>query len=126
MLLVQFCFANSVDFYLFSLAFLFPITPILWECYLAAWVFIVSCLLKDFAATSRNLEQICCHCQTHAKKAPFQAKAYKRKVEYEKEAYNKKLADGPGPVDEESDKSRSEVNDDEDDDEFSGEEKDDE
>ncbi|XP_051114756.1 HMG1/2-like protein [Andrographis paniculata] len=51
-------------------------------------------------------------------KAPYIAKADKRKSEYEKnlQAYNKKLADGPGD-EEESDKSRSEVNDDEEDDE---------
>ncbi|KAL7090649.1 hypothetical protein ABFS83_12G052300 [Erythranthe nasuta] len=53
---------------------------------------------------------------TEAEKAPYIAKAEKRKGEYEKtlQAYNKKLSDGP--TEEESDKSRSEVNDDEDDD----------
>ncbi|CDP01791.1 unnamed protein product [Coffea canephora] len=63
-----------------------------------------------------------------AEKAPYIAKADKRKVEYEKnlQAYNKRLADGPGAEEEESDKSRSEVNDDEEDDEEgSGEEEDD-
>ncbi|PIN23402.1 HMG box-containing protein [Handroanthus impetiginosus] len=61
---------------------------------------------------------------TDAEKAPYVAKAEKRKVEYEKnlQAYNKKLSDGAG-AEEESDKSRSEVNDDEDDEEEgSGEE----
>ncbi|XP_057809371.1 HMG1/2-like protein isoform X2 [Salvia miltiorrhiza] len=55
---------------------------------------------------------------SEAEKAPFVAKAEKRKVDYEKtlQAYNKKLSDGPG-ADDESDKSKSEVNDDEDDDE---------
>ncbi|KAL3525174.1 hypothetical protein ACH5RR_013546 [Cinchona calisaya] len=63
-----------------------------------------------------------------AEKAPFIAKAEKRKTEYEKnlQAYNKRLADGTGAEEEESDKSRSEVNDDEEDDEEgSGEEDDD-
>ncbi|KAK6138820.1 hypothetical protein DH2020_027437 [Rehmannia glutinosa] len=48
-----------------------------------------------------------------AEKAPFVAKAEKRKEEYERkmEAYNRKLAGGG---DDESDKSKSEVNDDED------------
>ncbi|KAH6807986.1 high mobility group B3 [Perilla frutescens var. frutescens] len=52
---------------------------------------------------------------SEAEKAPFVAKAEKRKVEYEKtlQAYNKKLSDGAG-ADDESDKSKSEVNDDED------------
>ncbi|KAK4430365.1 HMG1/2-like protein [Sesamum alatum] len=61
---------------------------------------------------------------SEAEKAPYVAKAEKRKVEYEKnlQAYNKKMSDGAG-AEEESDKSRSEVNDDEDDDEDgSGEE----
>ncbi|CAI9777684.1 unnamed protein product [Fraxinus pennsylvanica] len=60
-----------------------------------------------------------------AEKAPYVAKAEKRKVDYEKEvrAYNKKLAEGP--AEEESEKSNSEVND-EDDEEGSGEEDDDE
>ncbi|KAL2538098.1 HMG1/2-like protein [Forsythia ovata] len=58
-------------------------------------------------------------------KAPFVAKAEKRKEEYERkmEDYNKKLA---GDADDESDKSKSEVNDDEEDNEGSGEEEDDE
>ncbi|XP_068323414.1 high mobility group B protein 3-like [Pyrus communis] len=64
-----------------------------------------------------------------AEKAPYQAKADKRKVEYNKniQAYNKQLADGPNEADEEeSDKSKSEVNDDDDEDEDeSGEEEDD-
>ena len=63
-----------------------------------------------------------------AEKAPYIAKADKRKVEYEKtlQAYNKRIAEGAGPEEEESDKSRSEVNDDEDDDEEgSAEEEDD-
>ncbi|KAK4434114.1 HMG1/2-like protein [Sesamum alatum] len=56
-------------------------------------------------------------------KAPFVAKAEKRKEEYERkmEAYNRKLAGGG---DDESDKSKSEVNDDEDE-EVSGEEEED-
>ncbi|KAL3845891.1 hypothetical protein ACJIZ3_003294 [Penstemon smallii] len=55
-------------------------------------------------------------------KAPYVAKAEKRKEEYEHkmDAYNKKLA---GEADDESDKSKSEINDeDEDDDDGSGEE----
>ncbi|KAL2512758.1 High mobility group B protein 3 [Abeliophyllum distichum] len=58
-------------------------------------------------------------------KAPFVAKAEKRKEEYERkmEDYNKKLAGG---ADDESDKSKSEVNDEEEDDEGSGKEEDDE
>ncbi|KAF9607949.1 hypothetical protein IFM89_003869 [Coptis chinensis] len=63
-------------------------------------------------------------------KAPFHAKAEKRKTEYNKnlQAYNKKLAEGNDAEDEEeSDKSKSEVNDeDEDDEEGSDEEDDDE
>ncbi|CAA0842015.1 High mobility group B protein 3 [Striga hermonthica] len=57
-------------------------------------------------------------------KAPFVAKAMKKKEEYERkmEAYNKKLAGGSG--DDESDKSKSEVHD-ENDDEGSGEEEED-
>ncbi|KAI3465451.1 hypothetical protein Pfo_022114 [Paulownia fortunei] len=56
-------------------------------------------------------------------KAPFVAKAGKRKEEYERkmEAYNRKLA---GDGDDESDKSKSEVNDEEDE-EGSGEEEED-
>ncbi|GFP92590.1 high mobility group b protein 3 [Phtheirospermum japonicum] len=52
-----------------------------------------------------------------AEKAPYIAKADKRKAEYEKTllAYNKKISDGAG-AEEESDKSGLEVNDDEDDD----------
>ena len=64
-----------------------------------------------------------------AEKAPYQAKAEKRKVEYNKnmDVYNKKQADGDnGAEEEESDKSKSEVNDeDEDDDESAGEDEDD-
>ncbi|CAA2966930.1 Hypothetical predicted protein [Olea europaea subsp. europaea] len=50
-----------------------------------------------------------------AEKAPYVAKAEKRKADYEKDlrAYNKKMAEGP--AEEESEKSNSEVNDDEDD-----------
>ncbi|XP_052191418.1 high mobility group B protein 3-like [Diospyros lotus] len=57
-----------------------------------------------------------------AEKAPFAAKAEKRKTEYNKQiaAYNKRMAEGPADEDE-SDKSRSEVND-EDEEEGSGEE----
>ncbi|KAI5590233.1 hypothetical protein BDE02_05G215700 [Populus trichocarpa] len=60
---------------------------------------------------------------SEAEKAPFVAKADKRKVEYEKKmkAYNKEQAEGP-KEEEESEKSMSEVNDDdEDDEEGSGE-----
>ncbi|KAK2966842.1 hypothetical protein RJ640_027801 [Escallonia rubra] len=63
-----------------------------------------------------------------AEKAPFVAKAEKRKVEYEKtlQAYNKKVAEGNDAADEEeSDKSRSEVHDDDEDEDESGEEDDD-
>ncbi|PIA46732.1 hypothetical protein AQUCO_01500344v1 [Aquilegia coerulea] len=63
-----------------------------------------------------------------AEKAPFVAKAEKRKVEYNKvlQAYNKKLAEGNDEEDEEeSDKSKSEIND-EDDSEGSEEEDDEE
>ncbi|CAN4078593.1 unnamed protein product [Withania somnifera] len=58
-------------------------------------------------------------------KAPYQAKAEKRKANYQKsmDAYNKKLA--AGDADEESDKSRSEVHDDDEDDDGSEEEDDD-
>ncbi|KAJ9165849.1 hypothetical protein P3X46_020673 [Hevea brasiliensis] len=65
---------------------------------------------------------------SEAEKAPYVAKAEKRKVEYEKKlkAYNKGQAEGP-KEEEESEKSMSEVNDDEDDEEEgSGEEDDDE
>ncbi|CAN8304616.1 unnamed protein product [Cochlearia groenlandica] len=52
-----------------------------------------------------------------SEKAPYVAKADLRKVEYEKnmKVYNKKLEEGPNE-DEESDKSVSEINDNEDDD----------
>ncbi|GMQ10853.1 hypothetical protein CsSME_00053695 [Camellia sinensis var. sinensis] len=52
-----------------------------------------------------------------AEKAPYVAKAEKRKTEYNKtlEAYNKKMAEGPAD-EEESDKLRSEVNDEDDED----------
>ncbi|KAI3824240.1 hypothetical protein L1987_05690 [Smallanthus sonchifolius] len=57
---------------------------------------------------------------TAAEKAPYVAKAEKRKSEYDKtlQAYNKKLADGKKDEEdeEESDKSKSEVHDDEEDD----------
>ncbi|KAH8511010.1 hypothetical protein H0E87_008520 [Populus deltoides] len=58
-------------------------------------------------------------------KAPFAAKAEKRKFEYNKDmaAYNKRLAGGN---DDESDKSKSEVNDEDEEDESDGEEEDDE
>ncbi|KAM6540471.1 hypothetical protein CsatB_004918 [Cannabis sativa] len=65
---------------------------------------------------------------TEAEKAPFVARAEKRKVEYNKNmvAYNKKLADGDtGADEEESDKSKSEVNDDEDEEDESGDDDDD-
>ncbi|XP_020248415.1 HMG1/2-like protein [Asparagus officinalis] len=66
-----------------------------------------------------------------AEKAPYEAKAAKRKADYNKTmvAYNKNLSDGGGKKaveeeeEEESDKSKSEVHDD-DDDEESGEEED--
>ena len=64
---------------------------------------------------------------SEAEKAPYVAKAEKRKTEYNKnmEAYNRREAEGPAE-EEESDKSRSEVNDeDEDDDDEEGEEEDD-
>ncbi|CAH1413726.1 HMG1/2-like protein [Lactuca sativa] len=66
-----------------------------------------------------------------AEKAPFAAKAEKRKAEYEKtlQAYNKKLAEGKDAEeeeDEESDKSKSEVHDDEEDDDDSADDDDDE
>jgi len=63
---------------------------------------------------------------SEADKAPYVAKAEKRKTEYNKtmQAYNKKLAEGGNGADEESDKSKSEVNDEDEEDE-SGEEEDD-
>ncbi|KAI4327838.1 hypothetical protein L6164_020256 [Bauhinia variegata] len=64
-----------------------------------------------------------------AEKAPFIAKADKKKQEYEKtmQAYNKKLDGGKNPSEEEeSDKSKSEVNDEDGDDESGEEEEDDE
>ncbi|CAI9296326.1 unnamed protein product [Lactuca saligna] len=62
-----------------------------------------------------------------SEKAPFQAKADKRKKEYEKnlDTYNKKLAGGGNDDDEDSDKSKSEVNDEADEDESDDEEDDD-
>ncbi|KAK7311023.1 hypothetical protein RJT34_08875 [Clitoria ternatea] len=63
-----------------------------------------------------------------ADKAPYVAKAEKRKAEYEKSmrAYNKKQAEGPtGGDEEESEKSVSEVNDEDDDEDGSDEEEDD-
>lgn len=65
---------------------------------------------------------------TEAEKAPYVAKAEKRKTEYNKnmQAYNKKLAEGDtGADEEESDKSKSEVNDEDEDDDESAEEEDD-
>ncbi|KAL2499184.1 High mobility group B protein 3 [Abeliophyllum distichum] len=64
---------------------------------------------------------------TDAEKAPYVAKAEKRKVEYEKtlQDYNKKMSEGAAAEEEESDKSRSEVNDEDDDEDGSGEEDDD-
>ena len=66
---------------------------------------------------------------SEAEKAPYVAKAEKRKAEYEKnlKAYNKRQAEGANAADEEaSDKSVSEVNDeDEGDEDGSGEEDDD-
>ncbi|KAM7258121.1 hypothetical protein ACFE04_013862 [Oxalis oulophora] len=64
-----------------------------------------------------------------AEKAPYVAKADKRKIDYEKnmKAYNKKQAEGPKEEEEEeevSDKSVSEVNDEDDDDEDDEEEDD--
>ncbi|XP_045806325.1 HMG1/2-like protein [Trifolium pratense] len=59
-----------------------------------------------------------------ADKAPYAAKAEKRKAEYEKvlRAYNKKQAEGPAAADEEeeSEKSESEVHDENDDDDEEG------
>ncbi|OAY60993.1 HMG1/2-like protein [Manihot esculenta] len=54
---------------------------------------------------------------SEAEKAPYVAKAEKRKNEYNKNmaAYNKRMAGG-GNADEESDKSKSEVNDEEEED----------
>ena len=66
---------------------------------------------------------------SEADKAPYVAKAEKRKADYEKELknYNKRQAEGPKAEDEEeSEKSMSEVNDDDDDEEGSGEADDDE
>ncbi len=67
---------------------------------------------------------------SEAEKAPYVAKAEKRKVEYEKnmKAYNKKQAEGTKDAEEEdeSEKSLSEVNDQDDDDDGSEEEDDDE
>lgn len=65
---------------------------------------------------------------SEAEKAPYVAKAEKRKADYDKTmiAYNKKLAEGKNDDEEESDKSRSEVHDDDEDDEDeSGEDDDD-
>ncbi|GMN28708.1 hypothetical protein TIFTF001_002161 [Ficus carica] len=63
-----------------------------------------------------------------AEKAPFVARAEKRKSEYNKNmlAYNKRLAEGGNGADEEeSDKSKSEVNDDDEDEDESGDDDDD-
>ncbi|KAF5453810.1 hypothetical protein F2P56_023529 [Juglans regia] len=64
---------------------------------------------------------------SESEKAPFVAKAEKRKAEYNKnmQAYNKKLAGGNGADEEESDKSKSEVNDEEEEDESGEEEEED-
>ncbi|KAF6154365.1 hypothetical protein GIB67_026821 [Kingdonia uniflora] len=67
-----------------------------------------------------------------AEKAPYQAKAEKRKVDYNKllQAYNKKQTEGPTNAaeeeEDESDKSKSEVNDEDDEEDESDEEEDDE
>ncbi|KAF8405549.1 hypothetical protein HHK36_010456 [Tetracentron sinense] len=67
---------------------------------------------------------------SEAEKAPYVAKAEKRKTEYNKvmQAYNKKQAEGSNAADdeEESDKSKSEVNDEDDEEDESGEEDDEE
>ncbi|XP_073278031.1 HMG1/2-like protein [Primulina huaijiensis] len=65
---------------------------------------------------------------SEAEKAPFVAKAEKRKAEYEKtlQAYNKRMNEGAGTEEEESDKSRSEVNDENDDEDGSDADDDDE
>ncbi|KAG6701790.1 hypothetical protein I3843_07G002800 [Carya illinoinensis] len=65
---------------------------------------------------------------SESEKAPFVAKAEKRKTEYNKnmQAYNKKLAGGDGADEEESDKSKSEVNDEEEGDESGEDEEEDE
>ncbi|XP_024990937.1 high mobility group B protein 3-like [Cynara cardunculus var. scolymus] len=62
-----------------------------------------------------------------SEKAPYVAKADKRKKEYEKNmaSYNKKLSAGDKEEDDESDKSKSEVNDEEDEEESEDEEEDD-
>ncbi|KAK7822903.1 hmg1/2-like protein [Quercus suber] len=64
-----------------------------------------------------------------AEKAPYVAKAEKRKVDYEKnmKAYNKKQAEGANAAEDEveSEKSMSEVNDDDEGDEDGSEEEDD-
>uniref|UniRef100_A0A7N0RBP8 HMG box domain-containing protein n=1 Tax=Kalanchoe fedtschenkoi TaxID=63787 RepID=A0A7N0RBP8_KALFE len=59
---------------------------------------------------------------SEAEKAPYVAKAEKRKTQYDKDlkAYEKKQNDSPA-ADEESDKSKSEVHDEDDDDDESGE-----
>ncbi|KAF3624358.1 High mobility group B protein 4 [Capsicum annuum] len=64
---------------------------------------------------------------SEAEKAPYQAKAEKRKADYQKnmDAYNKKLAAGDDADEDESDKSKSEVHDDDEDDDGSEEEDDD-
>ena len=63
---------------------------------------------------------------SEAEKAPYVAKAEKRKTEYTKniEAYNKRIAEGPAD-DEESDKSKSEINDEDNSEDQSGEDDDD-
>jgi high mobility group protein B3 len=63
-----------------------------------------------------------------AEKAPYAAKAEKRKAEYEKnmKAYNKKQAEAPKQDEEESDKSMSEVNNEDEDEDDDGDEEDEE
>ncbi|KAJ7953225.1 High mobility group protein 2 [Quillaja saponaria] len=63
-----------------------------------------------------------------ADKAPYQAKADKKKKDYDKDvqAYDKRLAEGKNASEEEeSDKSKSEINDEEDEEDESGEEEED-
>ena len=64
---------------------------------------------------------------SESEKAPYVARAEKRKTEYNKniEAYNRRMAEGPAE-EEESDKSKSEVNDEDDEDESDEDDKDEE
>ncbi|KAK6943112.1 High mobility group box domain [Dillenia turbinata] len=66
---------------------------------------------KTFKKENPNVKAV------SAEKAPYEAKAAKKKSEYEKlmNAYNKKQESATDDGDEESDRSKSEVNDDEDD-----------